>query len=123
MTNYEYLLENHEELIKGIIIDKIAIRDGTPSLCSWGYCNECEFSWFVDGRNCKSKVKEWLEEEYSPYKIGDIVIDSNNQLAVVKEDDCDEGVIMISHFTDNTKGIEVHVTDIKKKVGNIYDDK
>ena len=120
MTNYEWLIKNNEELVKDILAIHVSKEKETPSRCARTRCDGCDF--YSDDIQfcCLDNTKKWLDEEHEPlYKKGDIVIDSNNKLAVVKKDDCDGGFITISHYVDKTLGIEVDETIIKKKVGHI----
>ena len=119
MTNYEWLIKNNTELVKDILSQQLGKVKGIPKSCSNIGCDECEFY----GRDvrpvCRDNAREWLNEEREPlYKKGDVVIDSNNQLAVIKEDYYGGNLITISHYTDNTTGVKVFINSIKKKVGH-----
>jgi len=127
MTNYEWLIKYNEELVKSILAIHVCKEKGIPGRCSKTKCDNCDFnsecSYSVSC--CTDATKKWLEEEHVPlYKKGDLVVDSNDQLAVVVKEEffdsgCDEAMVMISHYVDNTIGIKEHVTEIKKKVGHI----
>lgn len=120
MTNYERLVKNNAELVKEILSYHLSKEEGVPSSCSKTLCSNCDFG---NGRClpfCVANAKEWLEAEPEPlYKKGDVVIDSDNQLAVIKEDDCGGDLITISHYADDTTGVKVLIKSIKKKVGHI----
>ena len=122
MTNYEWLIKTNGELVKDILALLLSKEEGIPGCCSRTCCIDCDFDGYLKTLPCcTDATKKWLDAEHEPlYKKGDIVIDSNDKLAVVKKDECDEDFITISHYADNTIGIEVHVTSIKKKVGHIH---
>lgn len=120
MTNYERLVKNNAELVKEILSYHLSKEEGMPSSCSKTSCSNCEFGNGGCLPFCVNNARNWLNEECEPlYKKGDIVIDSYSQLAVIKEDDCGEDYIMVSHYTDNTTGMKVLISGIKKKVGHI----
>lgn len=122
MTNYEWLLKSNEELVKDILSQHIGKEKGIPSRCSKTGCDDCDFGCYPNTiSGCVDATKKWLEEEHVPlYKKGDLVIDSNDQLAVIVNDNrYDEDIVLISHYVDNVIGIKEHASEIKKKVGHI----
>ena len=67
-TNYEYLLEEHKDIIKECLVSaqSIYINKDTGEIgkCYRGdKCKSCKFG-HID--NCYGKVAMWLEEEYKP---------------------------------------------------------
>lgn len=77
MTNFERLCETHKDLIiqciaEGICVDK---NNGSVTLCGHGGldCKYCAFA--NDEGNCDvTFTRKWLQEEYSPYKVGQLVL-------------------------------------------------
>lgn len=117
MTNYEWLVKNKAELVKGILSRHLSKEKGIPDHCSETMCRDCDFS----GGDCIARTKKWFEQEHEPlYKKGDIVIDSYNQMVLVVEDGYGED-IMVSRYIDDYKRSQhtIPLTDIKKKVGHI----
>lgn len=102
MTNYEWLIENNEVLIKDILAQHFNKEKGIF------YSTEA--------------AKEWLEDAHEPlYKKGDVVVDHNNVIRIIKEDYYDGDFIMVSRYIDDTGTIEEPITSIKKKVGHVQE--
>lgn len=117
MTNYEWLVKNKAELVKNILCVSIGKRKGIPERCSSISCGDCDFNSCLVW--CRNNVEDWLEQEHEPlYKKGDIVIGPFNQLLLIKEDASDDGNVKATPYTD-TSGLNVAITNIKKKVGHI----
>lgn len=117
MTNYEWIVKNKAELVKDILSYGLSKEKGTFGHCSKTMCVDCDF-----GCNpfCSTSTKKWLEEEHEPlYKKGDIVINLDDQIQIVKDNDCGEDYVTISRYASGAPGITVPIIEIKKKLGHI----
>ena len=119
MTNYEWMVKNNAGLVKESIAKIIGVKKGMPDRCAKTPCYECDFN--KDRRYCHDEIIRWLEQERkSLYKKGDIVVDINNQIRIIKEDDRGEDFIIVSsQYSDYSLGLRIPITDIKKKIGHI----
>ena len=74
MTNYEYLVTNHKDIVTEMISDKehynvvsYDLREQKPGLCRDTSCRNCKFSDDNDTSSlstCTERRKKWLDEQY-----------------------------------------------------------
>lgn len=71
MTNREYLMENYQKELAEIALnlDKLAIVDGVPKICSEVQCTDCMFNMFTAGALCENRIQEWLDKEHITYEV------------------------------------------------------
>lgn len=72
MTNFEWLLENHEDLVKEAIVNCLAVTKDGPCRCSLGVnCGDCMFyngAGYDEWCN-QHRAAEWLDGPHEEYMI------------------------------------------------------
>lgn len=116
MTNYEWLIKNKADLVKDLLTSGLSKEKGIPGRCERTLCIKCDF----EGPFCSTNSRKWLDEKREPlYKKGDIVVNHDNIILIVKEDYYDGDFIMVSRYIDNSVTLNEPISIIKKKVGHI----
>ncbi len=64
MTNYECLIKNRPELVKGVLTGATGVAkvNGEVVRCVETPCCECDFS---NGESCRTVKEQWLDEEHT----------------------------------------------------------